>query len=452
MSTPHNTPKNALTRRALLRSSAVAAPATVLATPGLSVAARRRASDLPWMGAVQADDLASAIGVVVHFNYTDKVYGQTDRVIETVADLGVRHVRNRITTSTAGRRGFTEMAKLGVKVNGVCGAFRDPQTMSAVMAEVVRTYPDPTAVFSAFESINEPNNDGVPWITETRAKTRDLYLQRNAYGLQSIPILSPALARSTSGAEGGDTMTQSANLGDLSQYVDMGNIHVYPRGMTPSTDLDYFMAAQRNVTGNLPMVCTEGGYFTAENYSGGSNPVPASVAGKYVPRQIMEHWVRGNRRFFTYELLDDYDPTGADRESNLGLLRVSSDGTSGVWTPKPAYHAIRNFVSILGNPGESHNPGGMNISVTGVAGLKTVLAKKRNGAAFLLMWRDVNCYDHKLSRQIAVTDEVATVQLPNRRRVNLFNPTRSATPVKKYGDVSRVQVPVCDELVILKIV
>ena len=451
MSTPHNTPKSPLTRRALLRSSAAAVPATVLATPGLSVAARRRASDLPWMGAVQADDLASAIGVVVHFNYTDTVYGQTDRVIETVADLGVRHVRNRIGPNPASRRGFTEMAK---RRQGQRGLRRLPRPSDDVSRDGGGRpdLPDPTAVFSAFEGINEPNNDGVPWITETRAKTRDLYLQRNAYGLQSIPILSPALARSTSGAEGGDTMTQSANLGDLSQYVDMGNIHVYPRGMTPSTDLDYFMAAQRQVTGNLPMVCTEGGYFTANSYSGGSNPVPASVAGKYVPRQIMEHWVRGNRRFFTYELLDDHDPTGADRESNLGLLRVSSDGPGGIWTPKPAYHAIRNFVSILGNPGERHAPGGMNIAVSGVAGLKTVLAKKRNGAAFLLMWRDVNCYDHKMSRAIAVTDEVATVQLANRRRVNLFNPTQSAMPVKKYGEVSRVQVPVGEELMILKIV
>lgn len=409
-------------------------------------------SGLPRIASEQAEHLAAAVGVVIHLHFGGTVYAHTGRVVDAVSDLGVRHVRNRITRTTGGRQGFTELARRGVRINGVCGAAGDPQTMFEVFSEIMRTYPDPTAVFSSFEGINEPNLMGRPWVEETRLKTRGLWLQRQAQGLQEIPIVAPALARlEYGGVEGADTQAQSANLGSLAQYVDYGNIHVYPRGMNPGTDIDEFMGYQRAVVGNKPMYCTEGGYFTGMNYVGGSNPTPADTAAKYTPRQIMEHWSRGNQRFFNYELLDDHDPSGADRESNFGLLAVEGNGPDDRWTPKPAYTAIKNFVAILGDPGGSHAPRGLRLQVSGVPDVKTALVAKRDRSRYLVMWRDVLSYDPRARQAVETSTRTASVAIGRPRDVQVFLPNRSASPVQRLGTVDRFEVPVGDELVICRI-
>lgn len=443
-----------LSRRSVLQGAAAAGVPAVLSKrkPRRPGGSDRSATDLPFMPAAQAESLAASIGVVTHLHFTKTVYGQTDRVVDAVTDLGVRHVRNRIGKTDRLRAGFAELARRGVNVQGVCGEFGDSQTMFEVFDEVIRSYPDPAAIFSAFEGINEPNNNGVPWIDETRAQTRALFLQRNARGLSHIPIVAPALARVPSGgAEGRDTEQQSANLGDLSEYVDFGNIHVYPRGLQPSTDINAFMRYQREVCGDAPIMCTEGGYFTAKKYKGGAFPVSPGAAGTYLPRQIMEHWTRGNERFFVYSLLDEYDRTQAYRPSNFGLLEVTSDGPGGTWTPKPHYYSIKNFVKILGDRGEAHDVGGMNLSVKGIPDLRTALVAKRNGARYLAMWRDVLCFEPRSRRSVHTKRKRATVTLPEEHVVKLYHPSQSHKPTDRLGRVSSFTVPVQDELVICKI-
>jgi hypothetical protein len=401
-----------------------------------------------------AEDLAASFGVVIHLHFESSAYGDSRRVIGQIADLGARHVRSRLAIQPQVQASFARLAANGTQVHGVCGAFGDPQPMGEVMAQVAHSYADPLSVFSAFEGINEPNNNGVPWISETRAKTQSLFQERHRYGLDAVPIVGPALARVVSGGvQGNDTQAQSANLGDLRPWIDRGNIHVYPRGLTPSTDLDQFIAWQRHVCGVDPIYNTEGGYFTAANYSGGSYPVSESAARQYVPRLVLENWIRGIQQFFLYELLDGVDATSSNREANFGMIAVSGSGPQAVWTPKPHYYAMKNFLNILSDRGPgSGTPGRLRCTVTnGSSDLRTAMVHKRDGSHYLCLWRDVNVYDPVSRQDLTVAPRTVNVDVKLPAAVNEYRPSTSAAAVASHASVTAFPVSIAGELHICEI-
>jgi hypothetical protein len=400
-----------------------------------------------------AEDLAASFGVVIHLHFESSVYGDSHRVIQQIADLGARHVRSRLALQPEVHASFAQLASNGTQVHGVCGAFGDPQTMHDIMSSVAQSYADPQSVFSAFEGINEPNNNGVPWISETRTKTHDLFVARNQFGLDAVPIVAPALARVASGGvQGKVTQTQSANLGDLRPWIDKGNIHVYPRGLKPSTDLDEFITWERQVCGHDPIYNTESGYFTAVNYSGGSFPVSEDAARQYVPRLVMENWIRGIRRFFLYELLDDVDASGANREAHFGMLSVSGSGPGAVWTPKPHYEAMKNFLNLLGDRGAGSSGANLTCTLRGGPDLRSTMVSKSNGFHYLCLWRDVNVYDPVSRRDLTVAPRSVKVDLPSVATVTEYRPSSSATAVATVPNVSTFSVPIAGELHICEIV
>lgn len=400
-----------------------------------------------------ADNLAAAFGVVTHLHFREAAYGQSERVVEQLADLGVRHIRSRLAAMPPVRAAFVQLSANGTRVQGVCGAFGDPQTMRQVMDEVTKSYDDPVAVFSAFEGINEPNNNGVPWVDETRAKTKDLFEERHSHGLDEITIVGPALARvSAGGVEGADTQAQSATLGDLTPWIEQGNIHVYPRGQSPSADLDEFISWQRQVCGEKPIYNTEGGFFTAINYRGGSNPASEDAVRQYAPRLVMESWIRGIQRFFLYELLDDPDESKSHRESNFGMVKVSGLRTGDAWTPKPHYLAMKNFLTILSDPGPVHTLSALTYGIDDAGPeVRTTLVQKRDGSHYLCLWRDVAVYDPVSRESIAVAPRTIRVALQDAAVVSEYRPATQAMPVATHRQVRSFPVSMAGELHICKI-
>jgi hypothetical protein len=325
--------------------------------------------------------------------------------------------------------------------------------MATVMSEVVRSYSDPQSLFSAFEGINEPNNNGVPWIAETREKTRSLYAQRAIHGLEAVPIVGPALARVThGGVQGHDTQQQSAELGDLSPWIDRGNIHVYPRGRTPSEDLDAFISWQRLVCADKPIFNTEGGYFATSNYTGGAWPVSEKAVRQYVPREVMENWIRNIGRFFLYELLDDPIAAASARESNFGMIQVPSPDAGAPWTPKPHYYAMKNFLQILADPGPPHLVEGLACRLLGGSiDLRHSLVQKRNGDHFLCLWRDVSVYNTNTRSSVPVVPLTIDVVLERPANVVIYKPSTQPGPVRSHVEVLRFPVSLAGELVICEV-
>ena len=440
--------RSRLGRRALLggvvMAGAAAAGVRELLPGGEASSAQQR-------GVEQSDLLVDSIGVNTHLTWRSTGYLDADRVLASLQDMGIRHVRDRIVPSGQLRAVLNRFAAEGVRVQGICGALGDPQTMDQVMAEVKAGYRRPLEVFTAFEGINEPNNDGVPWVTETREKTAELFSARGRAGLSSVPIVAPSLARvNDAGVEGSSTPEQADSLGDLSDLVDLGNVHVYPRQQTPSADIDRFIAYQRSVSGKSPVVCSEAGYFTAMNYRGGAWPTPESVVSSYLPRLVLEHWIRRTRRVFLYELLDRYDPGNSDRLSAFGLLGIPSAEPSASWREKPAYGALKNLITLLADPGRAHRPAKLDLEIEGGKELRSARFAKRDGSHYLALWRDVSCYDAANRRSISVAEKDVRVKLGRRCAVSVFEPTTSAEARDQSARTRDLRLSVGHDLVIAR--
>lgn len=423
-------PPTSLPRRTLLGSgAALGASALLTASPGQANAAPRLVAAAP------ADRLVESFGVVIHLHFLKSVYGRHDEVLRWLRRLGVRHVRTRLSILPDVMDAMAEYARHGIRIQGVCGAFGDDQSMDHVMRAVARRFDRPHDVFSAFEGINEPNNDGVPWVAETRARTRELHRARSAHGLRRIPIVAPALARVTSGGvEGDNTWEQAKRLGDLSRYVDLGNMHVYPRGLPPSADIDHFRRCARRVAGPGRVMCTEGGYFTAMDYRGGANPVPSAVAAAYAPQQVLEHWRARTLRFFRYELLDEPDATSTDREGTLGMVR-----TGRTWRPKKDFRPLRHLLATLSDPGGGFEPAPIRMAlVGGPKDLRHAVFAKRDGSHVLALWRDRPIYDPRrqrlLVRDLAEPMADVRLELGSARDISVRHLTDlRSSPVRRTG-------------------
>ena len=63
-----------------------------------------------------------------------------------------------------------------------------------------------------------------------------------------------------------------------------------------------------------------------------------------MPRLLLEHFMRGEQRFYSYELIDEFvDPEQTNPEANFGLLRRDL-------TPKPAYTAMKTLLGPAVGP------------------------------------------------------------------------------------------------------
>lgn len=408
------------TRRSVLTGSAAAGlgTASVLHTFSASSAAsaveacEASSIGLPVVQPQPADSLVDAYGICVHMNFRTSVYGDTGRVIEWVQRLGARHVRSRLVPSRDVLDSFAQFARRGIKVQGTCGARADDQRMSTIMQAVKRRFDDPTAVFDGFEGINEPNNDGVPWVRTTRRKTRELFEARRAAGLTAIPIVAPSLARVTrGGVEGDDTYEQSRRLGRLDDVVDFGNMHIYPQGRPPDEDIPYYRNCAEFVAGTRQIMCTEGGYFTALQYRGTANPVPPRVAAAYAPQQLLEHLQSGTKRFYRYELLDEPNPGPQDREGTLGT--ISTD--NGTWRPKPDFAPVQRLLRMFSDPGPAgFTPRAIRLDFRErPRDLRWEVFGKRDGTRLLVMWLDRYLWEpieqHMMVRSL--TEPLETVEV-----------------------------------------
>ena len=254
-------------------------------------------------------------------------------------------------------------------------------------------------------------------------RQRELYQASKANpATAAMPVLAPALA----------FKWNYVALGDVSPYADIANGHMYPGGYRPSNEVSQMTAAIRGIIPSTkPLMTTEAGYHNAMNSTNGHRPVPEDVAGVYTPRLMLEHFLKGELRTYTYELIDEFDDPGkTNAEANFGLLRRD-------WTPKPAYSAMKNLLGLLNDPGPTFTPEGLPIKVTGFPGDgKYVVTQKRNGQYVVLLWRDVQIYDPVTQQPQVVTPTNVTVNLAKTSNVKVYRPSQQSTPVSSAQSAS----------------
>lgn len=373
-----------------------------------------RALGLPQVEAVSAGSVVDGIGLGVHMAYEDTPYVDASRVADALTDLGVRHVRDDLFLRDPEQyAALTTLAEAGIGIDLIMGR----PSSSARSAEYVTTAATqlPAGAVESLEGPNEWDISGrAGWAEELRAFQSELFAAARANpATADLPVLAPALAF----RRGYDT------LGSMQGSSDVANGHLYTGGLPPSSQLDASLSQLRSVTGNQRVVYTETGYNNAVNTTSGHLPVPESVSATYMPRLVLEHASRGVERVYSYELIDEFeDPARTNIEASFGLLRRD-------WTPKPAYHALRNLVDLLEEPGApEHAAAPLALSIDGGGSdVRRLLTQRLDGTYVLLLWRDVSIYHPSSRTLLPVVPSPVTVTLEDSASIDVHRPTGSSS-------------------------
>jgi hypothetical protein len=436
-----------LTRRSCLKGLAAAAVTGVVGAR-LSPSGAGTPPHTAPAPARMADSLAASYGINTHLSFRPTVYGNTRAVVEFLKWSRVRMIRDHIAPGNkAQMRAFADLADAGCRVHSTMGNFgeTDQPVMNSLVAAAA-TIPE---AFVSFGGPNEPNAVGRPadWASRTVAHQKLIWdTVHNNSALSSIPICGPALQ------DAAPTLQQdfaAIGLAGVGSYCDYGDFHSYPGGRTPSEDLDIRMAWAKAAFGNKVDFCTEGGYNNGMAITNRGNPVPEEVAGIYAPRQLLEHFIRGNT-FFAYELLDDPDPAGTNWEAHFGLVGTP-DFDPATWYAKPALAAMRRLMRHVTDPGPDFAPDSLTMAISGGGPeMRSALLAKRTGTHLLLMWRDVNIYDPRARSYSGVDVSNITVTLAEPAVVDLFRPSTPGISREALGVVSTFTVPLSAELYVCR--
>jgi hypothetical protein len=377
--------------------------------------------------ATQSDKVVDAYGVGIHLPFLDTPYADATRVADALSDLGVRHVRDDLYLNNERQyAGIQTVADRGIKFNLIMGRPDKPGTP----ADYVRTVADlPAGAVESVEGINEWDLFGAArpdWATEVATWQKDLYAETKANPATShLPVLSPSMA----------FKWNYAALPDLSPYADKANAHMYPGGFRPSNEITNITNALRTVVPSKPLITTEAGYHNAVNTTNGHLPVNEQTAGVYMPRLLLDHFMRGEERVYSYELIDEFDDSAkTNPEAHFGLLRRD-------WSPKPAYTAMKTLLGLMADPGPEFTTQPLSLASTGwPSDGKYLVTQKRDGSYVLLLWRDAQVWDPVT--RTALPDPTANVTLTFGEQLDMsvYRLSQGAQPVSQSRGTS-INVP-----------
>lgn len=377
-----------------------------------------------------------SIGVNVHMSYSDTGYVQADVVRQRLRQLGVRHVRDGIVIGRPDQyRALNLLAADGIRAQLILG---DPAgrfgtgTLEQQLATLEREL---RGAASAVEGPNEYDRSGDPdWVRRVRvyqARLARAVAQRPV--LADLPVVGPSVGRAESREQ----------LGDLSDAMDLGNMHPYPGGETPERNLEGELAASRAISARRPVVATETGYHDALAAPAGHPPVPEDVAAAYLPRLLLSSFRAGIRRTFVYELLDERaDPARGDPEANFGLLNEDL-------SPKPSFAALRNLIAVLRPLGAPSTGSPPALTVRG-ARVERLLLDRGDGRFALVLWQPGRTWDPVTRRRLPVPDRRAIVTFARPvARAALVRPGRSVEPERHFERSYEVPVAVSPDPVVV---
>lgn len=367
-----------------------------------------------------ANSFVESIGVDTHTSYADTPYGTQAAVVkQRLVELGVHHVREDLATNDPAQyQTLDEFAAAGIHSTLILG---EPSNGAAGLAEMTSLLEGPLA--GAVEGVEGPNEydlrGGPEWMAQDATYQSELYgAIKSRPALAGLPVIGPSIG----------SWADRGSLTNISGSLDYGNLHSYPNGDTPESNLPAQMEMENAAAGAKPVIATETGYQTSlASAPGEQNPVSEAAQATYMPRLFLDYFAAGVSRTYAYELLNEYpDPGGEQAESGFGLLHNDL-------SPKPAFESIRNLISILADPGPEFDPGTLDYRLSGATGsdLQQVLLQKRDGTYYLALWRDTSVWNQ--SSRTAVEPGSAPVQIEFDRplgNAHEYRPNAAATPTR----------------------
>lgn len=390
--------------------------------------------------AKKADAFVDSIGVNTHLTYGNTPYARFNDLIKPkLQELGVRHIRDGGYNDPNFFNKLKNLASVGIKSDIIFSG----NSMDEVLYVV-------KSMGGAIEAVEGPNESdlaffnfsykGQKFPAGTKAYQNDLYntIKKDS-ATKHLPVVLPSMGW----GENADRMGYIGNLGNFC------NMHNYPNiGQPPTIDLDtYFIPHINNMCGkSLTKWSTETGYHNDVSHDMG---VSEQVAGKYIPRLLLESFNRNITRSYLYEFINESQ--GGDQGS-YGLLRY--DGSA-----KPAFTAIKNMISLLKEPGANFTPGSLNYTLSGnTSGVDSTLLQKSNKEFYLILWQEARSWNNDSKKEISVGSRQIKINLETRiNRAQVYVPKDSGSPILTHnapsgGRLQDLTVSVSDHPLVIKLV
>ncbi len=390
-----------------------------------------------------AFDFVNSIGVNTHLNYFDTQYGNFSFISRELQSLGIRHLRDGAHLQNAdynrtlyGR--WIELGKLGIRFDAVL----DPRSKLGEMPPALLANIDELSgrTIESFEGPNELDISKIPnWLSVDRDYQQAIFKAAQSLPNRSvIQIIAPSLAFAS----------QASDLGDISAYVDEGNLHPYPAAKEPSVIFPQQIDFARMMSGAKKIVITETGYHNGIKDHSDQPGISEAAAARYIPRLYLENFANGIARTYLYEFLDEAaDPALNHFQLHWGLIR--SDGSE-----KPAFFALKNLIAELRDTETPRQLGSLSWSLSSKdPHIHHLLLQKSTGEFDLVLWQEVSSYDEKAQIDLVNPRCPALLTLSHKARsVALYEPLIQSDPVKTYANRAEFAVEIPDHPMVIRIV
>jgi hypothetical protein len=380
-----------------------------------------------------ADAFVEFVGVNTHLGYYDTAYRDYEGIVKPrLRELGVRHIRDG-TFNDDVLREYLDLGQHGIRLLFITDSER-----AVERARKLRP------VLFGLEGMNEPDGRQGDWVPRIRAEQQRLYEAiKGDPATRELPVAVSSLA---------NLRDSPAKLGDLTPYLDYGNMHPYAAGNPPSRhwgwglSMERAIAEARKVSGDKPILVTECGYHNRMEEQG--HPGVSEEAGaKYFPRLLFVYFNRGMTKAYKYELLDEKpDPGSADMEKHFGLVRTNG-------TPKPSFIALKNLLRLLADPGAPVPAESLAFQLSGATNnLCHTLLQKRDGTFWLALFQEAVSFDAKTHQDLQIASQPVTLKLPwASPEIRLFRPNSSAETAERVSAAREIKLEVADEVLLVEI-
>ncbi len=396
------------------------APATVTATAaGLDVASLPLMLGAPGTGTpptsvsgrtVSANAFVDSIGLDTHLNYAGTAYMLYEpTIVQSIVDLHVKHVREGMLYPFSIQPATLQAAVHALSAAGVhtLAGIAPPDLTASDFATRWSNWFDSVGGTKWVEGAEAPNEcDLNGCLAQIPAYQQKLYATVKGYGPSiGVPVVGPSFANQPSYAQ----------TGNLAQYLDFGNVHLYTLSQPPETtglcrpsdqcagganlgsligntySLDSLLKNSASVSGTKPIMNSEAGLCTTVSSSGDTqyNNVPRDVQAAYWPRYLLHAFGDlGLPRTYIYELADD--GTSAPDFDQCGLLDRNA-------VPKPSYRILKTMLDAVNDPGDPVLSTPLVYSVSAPKNVdgndvSSMALASRNGSYAVFVWNPVSLF------------------------------------------------------------
>jgi hypothetical protein len=385
----------------------------------------------PVTQAKPAASFRDSVGVNVRTAFEGTPYADYPRVKAALLYTGIRHIRDGLWPEWlhTQRAFFRELAAAGIKYTLGLGGLAFEHELDAKLDLIREDGLRPG--LAALENPNEVNwkhsEEDVPadWAARTRAYARHLWDSSRDL---DVPVIGPSL--------GG--RHDEEQVGDISPWVDWGNIHPYRGPGIPETAVREETPYAREMSAGKPVSITEFGWALAD-----WAPDERAQAS-YTLRAFLDHYAKGIPRSYVHQLVDlrseqEYlagnpdDPVGARRDATFGLYRHD-------WTPRQVADALHNLNTAIGDGGRAAP---LELAVkTGPPDLRKVVLTRADGEFVIVLWR---------AAPAGARSAEVGLSLPTATAVSATRPVTSSSESTLALDTGQVTVGVDSEPVVLRV-